>query len=156
MKYQYLIFCVLFITTSCKTDVKNDNNETTTEDTTTVTKPLSRTVRCYEYDNKKDTVSMKTYTQNDSIYGTLSYNFFEKDKNTGSISGKMIGEIMVLDYTFNSEGTSSVRQVAFKKNGKYLTEGYGESFEKDGKMVFKNVFALDFSGKTVLEEINCR
>lgn len=150
MKFQYVILlCFSCLMLCCKADVKNN-------DTTKAPEQLTRTVNCYEYINKKDTVSMKTYTQGDSIYGTLSYNFFEKDKNTGEITGKMVQEIMVLDYTFNSEGMTSVRQVAFKKNGKFLTEGYGESFEKDGKMVFKNIFTLDFTGKTILQEINCR
>ncbi|MBK8603943.1 MAG: hypothetical protein IPN87_13065 [Saprospiraceae bacterium] len=98
---------------------------------------------------------MKTITQDSVVTGTLTYSFDGKDKNTGEIEGRMVADILLLDYKFMSEGKESIREVAFKKVGDSYIEGYGESAEEDGKMVFKNIYDLDFSGKMSLDLVNC-
>ncbi len=49
----------------------------------------------------------------------------------------MTGELLIADYSYNSEGIQSVRQIAFKKTGKTFIEGYGETETKNGKTIFK-------------------
>ena len=85
----------------------------------------------------------------------LAARLFEKDKNTGTIQGNMQDSLLVADYTFMSEGTTSVRQVAFKKTANGFVEGYGDVEDKDGKMIFKNVDSLTFNNTSVLTEIDC-
>ena len=84
---------------------------------------------CYLYTNKKDTASIKLQIKGEELTGTLHYNIYQKDVNNGTIAGEMKGDTIIADYTFDSEGLRSVRQVVFlKKDGK-LYEGYGEMKE---------------------------
>ncbi|MBK8355349.1 MAG: hypothetical protein IPL13_08240 [Saprospiraceae bacterium] len=147
-KYIYLLFILSFIV-SCKQNPKQE------EQNVDVPKEIVRSIDCFKYLHKKDTVYMKTITQDSVVTGTLTYSFDGKDKNTGEIEGKMVADILLLDYKFMSEGKESIREVAFKKVGDSYIEGYGESAEEDGKMVFKNIYDLDFSGKMSLDLVNC-
>jgi hypothetical protein len=67
----------------------------------------------------------------------------------------MRGDTLVADYTFMSEGKSSVRQVVFMVKDSIVTEGYGPQEEKDGKMIFKDLGKVDFSKGTKLQRIQC-
>ncbi len=147
-KYIYLLFILSFIV-SCKQNPKQE------EQNVDAPKEIVRSIDCFKYLHKKDTVYMKTITQDSVVTGTLTYSFDGKDKNTGEIEGRMVADILLLDYKFMSEGKESIREVAFKKVGDSYIEGYGESAEEDGKMVFKNIYDLDFSGKMSLDLVNC-
>jgi hypothetical protein len=41
-----------------------------------------------------------------SVVGNLCYRFFEKDKNDGTVIGKLQGDTLIADYTFMSEGVT--------------------------------------------------
>jgi hypothetical protein len=120
---------------------------------------------CYRFTQKKDTIllTLKTIqdassvgmTKAQSVTGNLSYNYYEKDQNTGTIAGTITGDILRADYTFQSEGVESKRQVAFKKVGDDWVEGHEEMEMKDDKLVFKSD-SLDYTGKTVLKLVDCR
>jgi hypothetical protein len=112
---------------------------------------------CYLGILKKDTFSMSlNIIGNQVSSGKLSYKFFEKDKNEGTLIGEMKGDTLLADYTFMSEGISSVRQIAFLKKGDTYTEGYGDIEETNGKAIFKNTQQLKFDGKTVLTKVDCK
>ena len=85
----------------------------------------------------------------------MVYNFFEKDKNSGTVSGMFKGDTLYADYTFQSEGTSSVRETVFIKKGNTLVEGFGEITEKDNKQIFKDKKALKFDESVVLNKVEC-
>ena len=112
-------------------------------------------INCYRSINNNDTVLLTTKDSGGVITGTLVYHLSEKDKNTGTIQGNIKDSLLVADYTFMSEGTTSVRQVAFKKTANGFVEGYGDMEEKDGKMIFKNTGALTFNNITVLSNVDC-
>jgi hypothetical protein len=67
----------------------------------------------------------------------------------------MHGDTLLADYTFQSEGTESVRQVAFLQQGDGFVEGYGDMEDQNGKMVFKNTGSLDFSSGTAFTKVPC-
>ena len=110
---------------------------------------------CYQYISNKDTVTLKTNSADGLLTGTLDYNFYEKDKNKGTIQGKMNGEMLIADYTFSSEGMLSVRQVVFKKVANDLIEGYGEIEVKGNKAKFRNLDSVTFNNMIVLKNIGC-
>ena len=110
---------------------------------------------CYRYINNHDTIILKTINVNGFITGTLVYNLYEKDKNKGTIQGVMKGGILIVNYTFFSEGIKSERQVAFKKDDENFIEGYGNAEDKDGKTVFKNIDSLTFSRSVILKPYDC-
>lgn len=119
------------------------------------TKPDS-TVNCYRYATAADTVILKLVRIGENVTGTLAYQFKEKDSNKGTLQGSIKNDLLVADYTFMSEGTQSVRQVAFKQSGNTFTEGYGESVDANGVSKFKNLDSLDFSSSFKLQETACQ
>lgn len=111
---------------------------------------------CYLFAKGKDTVRMTLVTANgNNVSGDLVYNLYEKDKNSGTVSGMFKGDTLYADYTFQSEGMSSVRETVFVKKGITLVEGFGEIEEKDNKQVFKDKKALKFEGSIILNKVEC-
>ena len=111
---------------------------------------------CYKGILKQDTITMSLVIKDNLITdGKLSYHFFEKDKNDGTLKGEIKGDTIYADYTFMSEGQQSVREVAFLKQGDTYIEGYGDVKEYNGKMIFKDVRHLKFDSKTVLVKSAC-
>ncbi|MBA3674588.1 MAG: hypothetical protein H0W75_06465 [Chitinophagaceae bacterium] len=149
MKYIFLFLPVAAILiASCDDNTKQSTN---------VDKTISNSVteHCYNYISNKDSVFMHLKMANDSVTGDLIYNYFEKDKNTGTIQGKMKGDTLVADYTFLSEGIESIRQVAFLKRGNDFAEGYGDAEEINNKMVFKKTGTLNFKTNIILKHVEC-
>ncbi len=131
------------------------NNNKTADKTPETTKPSTST-QCYEYLSDADTVSLKLIHVGEAVTGTLLYAYREKDRNQGTIQGNIKGDWLVADYTFMSEGISSVRQVAFKKEGDHFIEGFGDVETKDNKVVFKNPDSLTLNNKMELHEVKCQ
>ena len=149
MSYKFLTVLICFLMVAC--DSNNAPKNSIDSKTANNTDPLT----CYRYVGNKDTISLKTVNVNGSITGTLIYKLYEKDKNAGTIQGKMKGDLLIADYSFMAEGMNSTRQVVFKRNGNDFVEGYGEIEEKDNKVVFKNVDSLDFNNSIVLKITDC-
>lgn len=138
---------VLSLAVSCKNPDKTETNE-------------AKAVNfgdpsCYQFTGDRDTVTLKFSKGNDSVTGTLVYNIFQKDKNTGTINGHLNGDLLIADYVFMSEGANSTRQVAFKKVGDDWVEGYGDTKEENGKVVFTNTDSLEFEPKLALKKTDC-
>lgn len=98
---------------------------------------------------------LKTKLVNGTITGELAYNFYQKDKNAGTIHGNMKNDILLAYYTFRSEGVESIRQVAFKKMGANFIEGYGDAETRDGRSTFRNIGSLDFTAGIILKPYDC-
>ncbi|MCW3115193.1 MAG: hypothetical protein JWR18_3589 [Segetibacter sp.] len=142
---------IFFSIVSC-----NNNSDTTkVKKETAEAKPQS-VLNCYQYANTKDTITLKLVHIGEAITGTLVYNIYEKDKNKGTIQGKMEGDVLVANYTFMSEGITSVRQVAFKMNGNDFIEGYGETETTGDKVTFRNISSLKFNDTMKLSKTACQ
>jgi hypothetical protein len=111
--------------------------------------------QCYAYTSAKDTVRLTLITTQPTVTGQLSYRYFEKDRNEGTIRGAMHGDTLRAEYTFQSEGVASVREVAFVRRGTGFVEGYGDVVERGGAMVFKQPQALKFDSTTTLAPVPC-
>ncbi|MES2329621.1 MAG: hypothetical protein V4539_08465 [Bacteroidota bacterium] len=149
IKHLLRLSCVCIVFACCS------NPSEAPKETTTVSAVPSGNTHCYLYNDSSNIISLRATFQNDSISGALTYDIDQKDKNSGTIVGVVQGDLLVADYTFVSEGKSSVRQVVFKKTGSTLTGGVGEMVEKNGKMVFKDMGKLDFAHAIVLTETDC-
>lgn len=138
----------------------NNQNTTTsqTDGATALASPeeVASNTTCYKHVSGKDSVRIQLTGNGNNVTGELVYSFFEKDKNTGTLEGQMKGDTIFADYTFQSEGSTSVREIALLKRGDELVEGYGEVREQAGKMVFVNKSALNFDGKMILQETPCQ
>ena len=101
---------------------------------------------CYAYTGNNDSVLVHLVSKGENITGTMMYSIYEKDRNDGTLAGVLKGDTLIADYTFSSEGTTSVRQVAFLLQNGALKEGFGDVEEKEGKTIFKRGATVDFSG----------
>ncbi|MBC7747549.1 MAG: hypothetical protein H7Z76_03040 [Methylotenera sp.] len=149
IKIRVLILALVSVLVSCKkqkgTDVTPEKND--------IEEPISQ--QFYSGNIKKDTIVINlTIKGNQILSGKLIYNFYEKDKNEGTLIGELKGDTLLADYTFMSEGISSVRQVVFLKKGNTYIEGYGDVVEEaSGKVIFKDRKQLKFDGKSILYRV---
>jgi hypothetical protein len=111
--------------------------------------------QCFAHTSATDTVRLTLQTIQPTVTGQLAYRYFEKDRNTGTISGTMHGDTLLADYTFQSEGTTSVRQVAFLRRDIGFIEGFGPVAERQGKTVFTQPRTLTFDAKYTLLPVAC-
>ena len=152
MLFKPLLFIsIIFIVVSCNNRTADTDEEVSAADTV---KPAQ--TDCYQYAHQHDTINLKMINDNGIVTGTLIYNLYEKDKNTGTVKGRMNDNVLIADYSFMSEGMVSTREVAFKKEGNFLVEGYGPVIEKDNKMLFKNKDSLIYNYSIKLTGINCK
>lgn len=155
LSFVLLLSLLLFIY-SCSAN----NEKTTTNDSAeavTETMPAPPSKLCYALLNNGDTVELSlTVMPDNRVTGDLLYKLAGKDRNSGTIAGSMLGDTLKADYTFMSEGQTSVRTVIFLKQDSVLTEGYGPMEEVNGKMQFKSDAAIDFSKGLRLMLMNCK
>ena len=131
------------------------NSKPDTPATTTGAGKNVEETSCYTSTSPKDTVQLHLRRKGNEVTGSLMYSIFEKDKNTGTITGQFYGDTLLATYTFMSEGVESEREVAFLKRGNELLEGYGEAAEQDGKMVFRNSKTLKYGNGIILTKTSC-
>lgn len=110
---------------------------------------------CYTYTTDSDSIMLQLTRNGDAVEGELTYILYEKDINRGTIKGVMEGDTLFADYTFRSEGITSVREVAFVKHGDELVEAFGELEEQNGKVVFSDPSLLSLNESVVLKASAC-
>lgn len=123
--------------------------------TKVIEKPKPSKDTCYTYDLKGSKIELQLHyiADSDSVTGTLNFGFAEKDSNHGDIVGKVTDKILLAEYTFQSEGTESVRQVAFELKDDKAILGYGE-MTPDGTH-FKDVTKVKFDSGVPLAKVDC-
>jgi hypothetical protein len=117
--------------------------------------PVMHSKDCYVGTSLTDTIKLSFTPEGNRVTGELTYQLGGKDKNSGTIDGKFRGDTLLVDYTFNSEGVESVREIVFLKTGDSFREGYSEMKEHKGKMVFNDISKSDFSGSLSLKNVPC-
>ncbi|MDJ0365927.1 hypothetical protein QMK33_12255 [Hymenobacter sp. H14-R3] len=152
---RFIAFIFLATGPGLLTACQQESPQTTGQQPTTALPPTPAGPQCYAYTTGKDTVRLTLQTTEPTATGQLTYNYFEKDRNEGTIQGTLRGDTLRADYTFQSEGTTSVRQVAFVRRGVGFVKGYGDVAERAGKTVFAKPQALRFDSKNVLSPIDC-
>jgi hypothetical protein len=153
IKKVIIVFLVIFSITSCKKEINEPIAAPTIQEEMV---PDESEIVCYQCITKQDTINLRLFIENSvDVKGELTYLFFEKDKNYGTIVGKMIGDTLKADYTFMSEGKQSFQQVVFLRKGKIMIEAYGDVAVVDGKTIFEEPTKLYFDSATVLMEVDC-
>ncbi|MCM5663557.1 PH domain-containing protein [Galbibacter mesophilus] len=157
MKKAALLAIFLLLLNGCKKESKSEENNIIEINQASKEDILADipTVECYLFVQGKDSIELKIEIQDDEVMGSLAYKFFEKDNSTGSLKGDINGEILKADYTFKSEGTTSVREVIFLKDGKTYVPAYGEMTFKGDKEVFQQSTSLDFKYSQALKQVEC-
>ena len=146
-----LLFLLSLSVFSCN----HTSNQSSESDTTEEIKAMIPAQTCYVGAIGRDSIFLKTEQFPNVVTGTLEYKNYEKDRSRGEIDGIMHGDTLVADYTFTSEGKSSVAQVVFLLQGDTAVEGHGDKEEKDGKMVFKAPDKISFDQSVILTKVAC-
>ena len=90
-------------------------------------------VGCYVGYLAKDVYTLRILSeQGETFSGELDINNAEKDSSTGTLKGTFKDNILLADYTFQSEGTLSVNQIIFKKVGDNFFRGSGKPDDATG------------------------
>ncbi|GGM79783.1 hypothetical protein GCM10010967_09440 [Dyadobacter beijingensis] len=111
---------------------------------------------CYVYQTKGDSAFLRIDTgKDDRVAGELSYDFHEKDRNRGQFTGTLNGDTILARYTFQAEGSESIREVVFLKKGSGWVEGFGEVKDSAGVTLFKDRSKLDFEKGLHFEPSEC-
>ena len=165
MQTLLLSFCVLLFYACGNSSVAANEEKDTALSSQTIHTNVQDTVitsaqpialnGCYQMILKQDTATMQLTVKDSTVTGELQYDRHEKDRNTGTLQGVLRNDVIVADYTFQSEGTTSVREVVFKIQDRALLEGFGAVTEQNGKTVFQNKDGLQFQTATPFRKIAC-
>ncbi len=108
---------------------------------------------CYSEAIGKDSVFVMLDDNLGTITGKMYYKNFEKDSSYGDLNGISDGDTLKVDYVFQSEGSTSTREIWFlMKDGKLL-EGIAEYDETGEK--YKNTLDIKYQGGHQLSAVNC-
>ncbi|AXB57152.1 hypothetical protein [Flavobacterium fluviale] len=156
---------VLTLTTLILTVLVSCKKETTTTEPVQITPSPPKEAeivepagdQCYAWKAGGSIIEMSfNVNSHQEVNGKLSYNLVGKDRNEGTLIGNMKGDTLIADYTFSSEGVSSVREVAFlQKDGTFI-EGYGDVVTANDKVSFKDKTKLKFDAKNTLTKVDCK
>lgn len=126
---------------------KNDVVNTNVDEPTQV---ISSSIKgCYVARLSKDVYTLVIRSEDgQSVSGVLSYNNYEKDSSSGPIKGIFANDILLVDYSFNSEGMDSNSQLIFKRVGDSFIQGFGNVKIVDGKEVFDNISTVTYDSKS--------
>ncbi len=163
MRFLFLLFSVALGSCNNTTTVTAGNSDSTNASMHT-TNPADTLITnntpvmltgCYEMIINGDTATLRIDLQDSTITGNLNYHFKEKDQNTGTLRGVIRDKYIYADYIFNSEGTTSIREVVFKIEGDILIPGFGDIVEQGTKIIFTDKNALQFQSETPFLKIAC-
>jgi hypothetical protein len=159
MKLPILLFSiVLTAATACNNKQQAEETVPPSTDTPVDNSHIATTPiplnGCYRMVINKDTARIRLKVVDSMVTGDLKYHWFEKDRNEGSVKGVVRDSLVILNYTFHSEGTTSVRQVVFKMEGNSLIEGQGEMITAD-TVKYKDIRQLQFQYDHPFVKIDC-
>jgi len=111
---------------------------------------------CYMQVIGRDTIVASLQQDGAAVSGRLSFDNFEKDGSTGSVTGHRNGDVIKLLYSFASEGMNSVMEVYFKLQADALTRGIGEMDVKGDTAFFVNPGSITYpSSGTIMKKLPC-
>lgn len=158
MNKVFLIF-IIGLLISCNSNPENspeNTNDSIAVDNHPASELLLGSGGCFLMIQQKDTATLNIkVVDHDVVSGVLQYKRFEKDQNNGSINGLIRENLIIANYTFQSEGMSSVREIVFKIKGDSLFEGYGEIVVKNDTAKFADKSNLKFM-ETPFVKVNCK
>jgi hypothetical protein len=154
MKRLLIISVVFFVACNSQTETKSENTADTLNNSVETSAPSIN--GCYMSILKQDTATLRINENAGLISGDLTYDRFEKDSNKGTFKGEIKDSLIIGDYTFQSEGNSSVRQVVFKISGANLIEGYGDINMNGDTATFKNISHLNYQNDQPFIKTDCK
>lgn len=114
-------------------------------------------IGCYSAMLERDVYTLTiTSEHRGTVLGSVSFDNFEKDSSSGTFVGTYNDGLLVGDYSFQSEGMSSVRQLAFQKVDNGFVPGFGEVQVVDDRETFVDTTALSYDNSyTFIKQATC-
>lgn len=157
MKSFILLSSVLLMLVSCTSNDNSSNAKTDSEATQPVetAKVVSDLSGCYLRVLKRDTLALSVQQSGRTITGKLSFDNFEKDGSSGTVSGMIDNDILKLIYSFQSEGMHSVMEAYFKIEDSSLIHGIGEVATRSDTTYFAHPNDISYPAPNRLVKISC-
>ncbi len=154
-------FIVLFAISCEKKSSEAVNTSTTPPDSVTVPETNERVESssvqtCYMANTGKDSVFASLDDNLGTITGKMRYKNFEKDSSFGDVIGSKNGDTLKLNYTFQSEGMTSEREIYFLQKDGNLIEGIGDHKVEGNKDSYVNSSKLKYEGGHILKQADCK
>ena len=111
---------------------------------------------CYSEAIGKDSVFVMLDDNLGTITGKMYYKNFEKDSSFGDVIGSKNGDTLKLNYTFQSEGMTSEREIYFLQKDGNLIEGIGDHKVEGNKDSYVNASKLKYEGGHILKQADCK
>jgi len=154
-----ILICFSILPSCGNADTSPENNSSLTTsppiDTMAAnTQPLWQS-GCYIMILKKDTARLNLHITDTIAAGHLTYNWYEKDDNIGEIKGVIKDSILDADYTFQSEGMTSVREVRFKVNDTAIWQATGNVTIVNNKVLYTDKNNLHYDSTQRFVKVPC-
>lgn len=151
------LLSLFLIAGSCNTKGKSssETNADTSMNKEAIVAKDSLPSGCYTQVAQRDTALLQLVNKDSHINGTLSYNYYQKDRNDGTVEADISGNIVSGWYIFKSEGVVSVRQVLWKINGEELWPGMGEVVQKNDTTRFAQPDQLQYDSLHPFKKVPC-
>lgn len=145
----FLLTCLF----ACGESTNNENTETAKTDTSQ-SQPAP-VYECYRQVLQRDTMVACLLVNGNTVTGKLTFDNYEKDASSGNVHGTIDGSIIKLWYDFASEGTNSVMEVYFKKEGNRLLRGIGPVGSKADTAYFADKEAIEYKDDQAFDKLSC-
>lgn len=156
MKNILILSIMLLSLSNCKKASTTESDKTTEVESEMVEESKAQpSSKCYAYNANGSKIELQMNTNNNEVNGTLTYELKEKDSNKGRFVGTINDSILIAQYTFQSEGTESVREIAFLIKDDQLIEGYGDITTEENKTKFKDINTLKYESNMPLMKTSC-
>ena len=157
MKSFIFLSFILIVISSCH---NNDRDNTAPGTISKTTQPgnnltIPNLTGCYLRVLERDTLALSIQQNDKLITGKLSFDNFEKDGSSGTVSGTTDDNILKLIYSFQSEGMHSVMEVYFKIEDSALIHGIGEVATKSDTTWYAHPNDISYPASNRLVKINC-
>lgn len=143
-----ILIALLFVVACNSPEPANTDAVAAKEDTITELRYVAKTPLvssgCYGWAIAGDTATLQLSITENRVTGSLIYDWSEKDRNSGSLQGVLQDSLIVANYTYESEGRTSVREVVFKIKADSLIEGFGDVNTKGDVIEYKDKDQLQF------------
>jgi hypothetical protein len=110
---------------------------------------------CYQGDTGRDKQSIAYDLTGDQLKGVMEVQYFNLPPQTGKLKGTLRGDTLDGEFIYEQDEQMIYRQVIFLRQNDQWVEGIGELHEVDGKQVFNNMNALNFSHPLTLKKGAC-
>lgn len=157
-----LLFVLLAVLIACNQDTANTEVSTTEngvdssgKENTSIEASPPLDIFCYRKTSQRDTILLKLKKAGNKFLGTLAFDNYQMDSSSGTVEGTAKGDTLILWYDFVAEGTHTIMEIVFKKQGNKLIRATGSIKTNGDSAYFENHAKLSFDTSQTLIQIDC-